>query len=130
MDHVLNDQYYNGQYNNNKGTGNPYDDDFVKQHSLSVPFDQATPLHLTAHPSPARSPLGSPYNNQQAHLGSPKNNHDSDYVIEGTIHNKGCVCQTADDGFLFGCGTHPHDEVVYVYYQCDGEEGSAGGGGG
>ena len=66
MDHVLNDQYYNGQYNNNKGTGNPYDDDFVKQHPPSVPFDQAAPLHSTAHPSPARSPLGPPYNEAQS----------------------------------------------------------------
>jgi hypothetical protein len=39
-----------------------------------------------------------------------------DYVIEGTFQNKGCVCQTADDvGYLFGCGTPPQDEVVYVY---------------
>eukprot|EP00970_Alexandrium_tamarense_P001599 scaffold190_cov185-Alexandrium_tamarense.AAC.9 len=31
-------------------------------------------------------------------------------------NDKGCVCQTADDvGYLFGCGTSPVDELVYVH---------------
>jgi len=44
------------------------------------------------------------------------NNNNNGYEIEGTFQSKGCIPQTADDvGYLFGCGTHPHDEVVYVY---------------
>ena len=44
------------------------------------------------------------------------NNNNNGYEIEGTFQSKGCIPQTADDvGYLFGCGTYPHDEVVYVY---------------
>ena len=39
-----------------------------------------------------------------------------EYAIEGHFQSKNCVLQAADDvGYLFGCGTKPQDEFVYVY---------------
>jgi len=56
------------------------------------------------------------HRNTQHNNTTNMNNNNTGYEIEGTFQSKGCIPQTADDvGYLFGCGTHPHDEVVYVY---------------
>ena len=73
--------------------------------------------HLN-HSGPPQSSANSIHRNNihrnTQHLNNTMNN--TGYEIEGTFQSKGCIPQTADDvGYLFGCGTHPHDEVVYVY---------------
>ena len=110
MDHVLSNLDDNNSFllpnDHNQGFG-------------SVPVHQPYANHpLSPHLDGTNNQMLSPshnYHSTAARLGNSLEEV-GDYEIEGTFQSKGCVLQTADDvGYLFGCGTHPHDEVVYVY---------------
>ena len=129
MDHVLNDQYHDGGYNDgvHRGIGgNPRGGFGGGQDHMNMMLPQ---MGHHPHEQQQHSMMGSPRSSNNNHnannnAGLPGNtvNQEGDYVIEGTFQQKGCACQTADDvGYLFGCGTNPQDEVVYVYNTKPGE---------
>ena len=90
------------------------DEDIVKglhmRHVLNSPTDE-----------PPHNPAFGEYKHGMSASQHLHNRHDAatsngDYVIEGQFQTKNCVFQTADDvGYLFGCGTKPQDELVFVY---------------
>jgi len=86
------------------------DEGLHMRHVLESPADEAP-----------HNPVFGEYNHgisatQPLHNFNRASTSNGEYAIEGHFQPKNCVLQAADDvGYLFGCGTEPQDEFVYVY---------------